>query len=95
MFKDKLIFDVTEGLKLGQLKELGEASDNELVEIRNTAVVVLEHRESEEEDSDLEKADQSEFGSGDYVHLPDAPQVRAVHLSSIRRRKFLQNVLDA
>ena len=57
MFKDKLIFDVPEGPKLGQLKDLGEASD-ELVEIRNTAIEVLEHRESEEEDSDLEKVDQ-------------------------------------
>ena len=57
MFKDKLIFDVPEGPKLGQLKDLGEASD-ELVEIRNTAIEVLEQRESEEEDSDLEKVDQ-------------------------------------
>ena len=87
MFKDKLIFDVTEGLKLGQLKELGEASDNELVEIRNTAVEVLEHSESEEEDSALEKVDQGEVGlETTRMHRPDAPQVRAVHLSSIRRR---------
>ena len=57
MFKDKLIFDVPEGPKLGQLKDLGEASD-ELVEIGNTATEVLEYRESEEEDSDLEKVDQ-------------------------------------
>ena len=88
MFKDKLIFDVPEGPKLGQLKDLGEASD-ELVEIRNTAIEVLEHRESEEEDSDLEKADQSEFGSGDYVHLPDAPQVRAVQRQIILRKSYL------
>ena len=60
MFKDKLIFDVTEGPKLGQLKDLGEASD-ELVEIRNTAIDFLEHRESGEEDSDLEKVDQGEL----------------------------------
>ena len=86
MFKDKLIFDVTEDPKLGQLKDLGEASD-ELVEIRNTAVEVLEHSESEEEDSALEKVDQGEVGSETtHMHRPDAPQVRAVHLSSIRRR---------
>ena len=40
---------------LGQLKDLGEASD-ELVEIRNTAIDFLEHRES-----DLEKVDQGEL----------------------------------
>ena len=78
MFKDKLIFDVTEDPKLGQLKDLGEASD-ELVEIRNTAVEVLEHSESEEEDSDLEKVVQGELGvETTRVHRPDAPQVRAV-----------------
>ena len=86
MFKDKLIFDVTEDPKLGQLKDFGEASD-ELVEIRNTAVEVLEHSESEEEDSDLERVVQGELGvEATRVHRPDAPQVRAVHLSSIRRR---------
>ena len=79
MFKDKLIFDVTEDPKLGQLKDLGEASD-ELVEIRNTAVEVLEHSESEEEDSALEKVDQGEVGlETTRMHRPDAPQVRAVH----------------
>ena len=79
MFKDKLIFDVTEDLKLGQLKNLREASD-ELVEIRNTTVEVLEHSKSEEEDSDLEKVDQDELGlETTRVHRPDAPQVRAVH----------------
>ena len=60
MFKDKLIFDVTEDPKLGQLKDLGEASD-ELVEIRDPAIEVLEQSESEEEDIDLEKVDQGEL----------------------------------
>ena len=41
-------------------KVLGEASD-ELVEIRDTAIEVLEHNESEEEDIDLEKVDQGEL----------------------------------
>ena len=67
-------------------KVLGEASD-ELVEIRNTAVEVLEHSEPEEEDSALEKVDQGEVGlETTRMHRPDAPQVRAVHLSCIRRR---------
>ena len=41
-------------------KVLGEASD-ELVEIRDTAIEVLEQHESEEEGIDLEKADQGEL----------------------------------
>ena len=61
MFKDKLICDVAEVSKLGQLKELGDASDDELVDITNTAVEVLEHWESEEEDTILEKVDQGEL----------------------------------
>ena len=65
MFKDKLIFDVPEGPKLGQLKDLEEASDDELVEIGNTAVEVLELRESEEE-TNLERVDQDKL-SGDYT----------------------------
>ena len=60
MFKDKLIFDVPEGPKLGQLKDLEEASDDELVEIGNTAVEVLELRESEEE-TNLERVDQDKL----------------------------------
>ena len=66
MFKDKLIFDVPEGPKLGQLKDLKEASDDELVEIGNTAVEVLELRESEEE-TNLERADQDKLSGGDYT----------------------------
>ena len=61
MFKDKLICDVTEVSKLGQLKELEDASDNELVDITNTAVKVLEHCESGDEDTILEKVDQGEL----------------------------------
>ena len=53
MFKDKLICDVAEVSKLGQLKELEDASDNELVDITNTTVEVLEHCESREGDTDL------------------------------------------
>ena len=60
MFKDKLIFNVTEGQKLGQLKYLGEASD-ELVEIWDTTIEILEHHESEGEDIDLEMVDQGEL----------------------------------
>ena len=61
MFKDKLICDVTEVSKLGQLKELEDASDDELVDITNTAVKVLEHCESGDEDTILEKVDQGEL----------------------------------
>ena len=48
---------------------------------------VTEDPKSEEEDNDLEKVVQGELGlETTRVHRPDAPQVRAVHLSSIRRR---------
>ena len=44
-------FDVTEDPKPGQLKDLGEALDDELVEVKDTAIKeVLEHRESEVDD---------------------------------------------
>ena len=75
MFKDKLICDVAEVSKLGQLKELGDASDDELVDITNTAVEVLEHCESGEEDSILEKVDQGELEVKTTHDLPGAPQV--------------------
>ena len=62
----------------GQLKELKEASD-ELVEVRENTIEVLEHREFKEEEEDLERVGQAELEvSEDYVHLPDAPRVRAV-----------------
>ena len=67
--------DVAEVPKPGQLKELEEASDDELVEAREPAVEVLEHREFEEEGVDLEGIDQDKLEvSEDNVHLPDAPQ---------------------
>ena len=47
-------FDVTEDPKPGQLKDLGEALDDELVEVKDTAVEeVLERRESEADDLSL------------------------------------------
>ena len=54
--------------------ELEEASDDELVEVKENIIEVLEHCEFEKEDVDLEESDQDELEvSGDYVHLPDAP----------------------
>ena len=55
--------------------ELGEASDDELVEVQEPAIEVLEQCESEEEDVDLEEIDQDKLEvSGDCVHRPDAPR---------------------
>ena len=74
-FKDKLILDVAEAPKPGQLKELGEASDDELVEVQEPALEVLEQCEFEEEDVGLEEIDQDKLEvSGDCVHRPDAPR---------------------
>ena len=57
------------------------------MEVRENTIEVLEHREFKEEDEDLERVGQAELEvSEDYVHLPDAPRVRSVHLSKIRRR---------
>ena len=79
--------DVAEVPRPGQPKELEEASDDELVEVRENTIEVLEHREFKEEEEDLERVGQAELEvSEDYVHLPDAPRVRSVHLSKIRRR---------
>ena len=62
-------------LSQASLRNLEEASDDELVEVREPAVEVLEQCEFEEEDEDLEGIDQDKLEvSGDYVHLPDAPQ---------------------
>ena len=60
-FKDKLILDVAEAPKPGQLKELGEASDDELVEVQEPAIEVLEQCEFEEEDVGLEEIDQDKL----------------------------------
>ena len=53
-------FRCSRRFKAWPAKVLGEASD-ELVEIRDTAIEVLELYESEEEDIDLEKVDQGEL----------------------------------
>ena len=50
--------DVAEVQKPGQLLELKETSDDELVEVRENIIEVLEHCEFEEEDADLEEIDQ-------------------------------------
>ena len=66
--------DVAEVPKPGQLLELKEASDDELVEVTENIIEVLEHCEFEEEDEDPEESDQEELEvCGDYVHRPDAP----------------------
>jgi len=66
--------DVAEVPKPGQLLELREASDDELVEVTEDIIEVLEHCEFEEEDEDLEESDQDELEvCEDYVHLPEAP----------------------
>ena len=66
--------DVAEVPKPGQLLELREASDDELVEVTENIIEVLEHCEFEEEDEDLEESDQDELEvCEDYVHLPEAP----------------------
>ena len=84
--------DVAEVPRPGQPKELREASDDELVEVRENTIEVLEHCELREEDEDLEEVGQEELEvSEDYMHLPDAPRVRAVHLSKIRRRLIPPN----
>ena len=45
-----------------------------MVEVTENIIEVLEHREFEEEDEDLEESDQEELEvCGDYVHRPDAP----------------------
>ena len=68
-----------ESSRPGQPKELGEASDDEFVEVKENTIEDMEHCESREEDEDLEEVGQEELEvSGDYVHLPDAPRVRAV-----------------
>ena len=80
--------DVAEEVpKPGQLIELQEASDDELVEVREPAVEVLEHREFEEEDVDLEGIDQDKLEvSEDNVHLPDAPQEEQYICQRLGRR---------
>ena len=84
--------DVAEVPRPGQPKELREASDDELVEVRENTIEVLEHCELREEDEDFEEVGQEELEvSEDYMHLPDAPRVRAVHLSKIRRRLIPPN----
>ena len=66
--------DVAEVPKPGQLLELKEASDDELVEVTENIIEVLEHCEFEEGDEDLEEIDQEELEvCEDYVHRPDAP----------------------
>ena len=65
--------DVAEVPRPGQPKELREASEDELVEVREPAIEVLEQCEFEEEDGNLEEIDQDKLEvSEDYVHLPDA-----------------------
>ena len=54
---NSLVFDVTEDPKPGQLKDLDEALDDELVEVKDTAIEVLERRESEVDDLILVKVD--------------------------------------
>ena len=45
-----------------------------MVEVTENIIEVLEHREFEEEDEDLEESDQEELEvCEDYVHLPEAP----------------------
>ena len=62
-----------EGPRPGQPKELGEASDDEFVVVKENSIEDLK------EDEDLEEVGQEELEvSDDYVHLPDAPRVRAV-----------------
>ena len=49
------------------------------MEVKENTIEDMEHCESREEDEDLEEVGQEELEvSGDYVHLPDAPRVRAV-----------------
>ena len=52
--------DVAEAPKPGQLKELAEASDDELVEVQEPAIEVLEQCEFEE-DVGLEEIDQDKL----------------------------------
>ena len=56
------------------------------MDITNTAVEVLEHCESGEKDTILEKVDQGELEVKTTHDLPGAPQGGPVHLSNIRRR---------
>ena len=88
--------DVAEVPRPGQPKELREASEDELVEVREPAIEVLEQCEFEEEDGNLEEIDQDKLEvSEDYVHLPDAPREDQYICQRLGRRYFLQVELDA
>ena len=88
--------DVAEVPKPGQLLELREASDDELVEVTEDIIEVLEHCEFEEEDEDLEESDQDELEvCEDYVHLPEAPWEDQYICQRLRDDSFLHLELDA
>ena len=88
--------DVAEVPRPGQPKELREASDDELVEVRKPAIEVLEQREFKEEDEEIEEINQDKLEvSGDYVHLPDAPWEDQYICQRLGRRYFLQIKSDA
>ena len=88
--------DVAEVPKPGQLLELREASDDELVEVTENIIEVLEHWEFEEGDEDLKEIDQDELEvCEDYVHLPEAPWEDQYICQRLGDDSFLHLELDA